>query len=56
MRVIECDICGELISAANDEELREGLRRHYAATHPDAEPSDDRLDAIVVGAYDAMDS
>jgi hypothetical protein len=56
MRVIECDICGELISAANDEELRAAARRHYEARHPDAAPSEDRLEIVVAGAYDAMDS
>jgi hypothetical protein len=56
MRVIECDQCGELIAAANDDELRAGLRGHYEATHPDAVPSDDRLDDLVGQAYDAMDS
>jgi hypothetical protein len=56
MRVIECDICGELISAANDEELRDAARRHYEARHPDAAPSEDRLETVVAAAYDAMDS
>jgi predicted small metal-binding protein len=56
MRVIECDVCGELISADDDEELRGAVKRHYETTHPDAVPSDDRLDTIVAGAYDAMDS
>jgi hypothetical protein len=56
MRVIECDICGELVSATNDDELHGALRRHYASTHSDAEPTDDRLAEVVAGAYDAMDS
>ena len=56
MRVIECDVCGELISAANDEELAGAVRSHYETNHPDATPSDDRLTEIVAGAYDAMDS
>jgi hypothetical protein len=56
MRVIECDRCGELISAANDDELRAGLRRHYEERHPDAVPSDERVDDLVGQAYEAMDS
>jgi hypothetical protein len=56
MRVIECHICGDLVSAANDEELRAELRRHYEAVHPDAVPTDDRYDELVGQAYDAMDS
>ena len=56
MRVIECDVCGELISAADDGELRGAVKRHYEDNHPDGVPSDDRLDDIVGGAYDAMDS
>ena len=56
MRVIECDVCGELISAADDEELRGAVKRHYEVNHPDAVPTDERLDTIVAGAYDAMDS
>jgi predicted small metal-binding protein len=56
MRVIECDVCGELISAANDDELRRAVKAHYEATHADAVPSDERIDEIVAGAYDAMDS
>jgi hypothetical protein len=56
MRVIECHICGDLVSAANDAELEAALRRHYETVHPDAVPSDDRYGELVDRAYEAMDS
>ena len=56
MRVIESPIDGELITAANDEELRSAVRRHYQEHKPDAVPTDEALDAILAGAYDAMDA
>ena len=56
MRVIESPIDGELITAANDEELREAVRRHFEQNKPDAVPTDAALDTILAGAYDAMDS
>ena len=33
MRVIECDVCGQALSAANDEELVEIARRHMEERH-----------------------
>ena len=56
MRVVECNICGETISAANDEELAGLLKTHLADEH-DEEPSDDEIhQKIDHEAYDAMDS
>ena len=56
MRVIESPIDGELITAANDEELRAALRRHYQEVKPDSVPTDEALDVILADAYEAMDS
>ena len=56
MRVIESPIDGELITAANDDELRAAVRRHYQANKPDAVPTDEALEVIVADAYDATDS
>jgi hypothetical protein len=57
MRVVECNICGELVSAADDEELAGALRRHLDDAHPGAEVDDDRLRAVVEeSAYTATDS
>ena len=56
MRVIECDHCGETISAASDDELAGRLRTHLAQEH-DEQLSDDDLEELVAdGAYDALDS
>lgn len=56
MRVIECNECGETISAADDEELAAGLSRHLAAEH-DLHPDEDEVgDLVHEQAYEAMDS
>lgn len=56
MRVVECDICGETISASDDEELTGRLKDHLSDEH-DEEPTDDDVHQTVAhGAYDAMDS
>jgi predicted small metal-binding protein len=56
MRVIECNECGETISAANDEELTAHLSEHLRSEH-DLEPDADEVqDLIHEQAYDAMDS
>jgi predicted small metal-binding protein len=56
MRVIECDHCGETISAADDDELTGRLRTHLAKEH-DERPDEDELAELVEGeAYDALDS
>ena len=57
MRVIECDICGETISA--DERRRAGVRRvsdHLESEH-DQEPVADDVETMVrEEAYEATDS
>jgi predicted small metal-binding protein len=56
MRVIECNECGETISAANDDELRRHLGEHLAEEH-DQEPDEDEVaDLVHEQAYDASDS
>ena len=56
MRVIECNECGETISAANDDELRRHLGEHLADEH-DQEPDEDEVsDLVQETAYDASDS
>ena len=37
MRVIECNFCGETLSAANDAELRACVLRHMESEHGDEE-------------------
>jgi predicted small metal-binding protein len=56
MRVIECDECGETITAATDAELVKRLGTHLRSEH-DTEPDDEELAELVEEeAYDAMDS
>jgi predicted small metal-binding protein len=56
MRVVECNICGETISAAGDEELVARVTEHLESEH-DEEPDADDIQAMVAEqAYDAMDS
>ena len=57
MRVEECNICGELISASDDEELVVEVRRHMDDQHGDLGIDDERVRALVdEGAYDATDA
>jgi hypothetical protein len=57
MRVIECNVCGEALSAANDDELRACLIRHMESEHPGV-GFDDATAAKTVQeqAYAASDS
>ncbi|HEX5619385.1 MAG TPA: DUF1059 domain-containing protein [Solirubrobacteraceae bacterium] len=56
MRVIECNECGETVSAANDEELVRKLAGHLRDEH-DLEPDEEEVaDLIHDEAYDATDS
>lgn len=56
MRVMECD-CGEVVQAANDDDLLGEVKRHVADAHPDMEASDDELRSMIASkAYDATDS
>ena len=56
MRVIECNECGDTVSAANDEELAAHLAKHLRSEH-DEEPDDEEVaDLVHEQAYDATDS
>jgi predicted small metal-binding protein len=56
MRVIECNECGDTVSAANDEELVSRLSDHLRSEH-DIEPDEGEVtDLVHEQAYDAMDS
>jgi predicted small metal-binding protein len=56
MRVIECDVCGQALTAADDPELAQRLGDHMRAEH-EADPDPDDLSDLIEGeAYDAMDS
>jgi predicted small metal-binding protein len=56
MRVIECDECGETISAANDEELARHLGAHLNREHGRQLDAEELAELIAEEAYDAMDS
>jgi predicted small metal-binding protein len=57
MRVIECNECGETISAASDEELVGRLSNHMSEEHDVGDPDEEELTELVEAeAYEAMDS
>ncbi|HZO60378.1 MAG TPA: hypothetical protein VFB51_11860 [Solirubrobacterales bacterium] len=57
MRVIECNVCGEALSAANDDELVVATRRHLAERHPGEQQDEAHVRGLVgEQAYDASDS
>jgi predicted small metal-binding protein len=57
MRVLECNYCGETLSAANDDELRDSVMRHMESEHPDEEFDPDGVDELIAQqAYTATDS
>ena len=56
MRVIECDVCGEPISAADDEELVGRVKAHLFEEHDESPDEDEVQQTIDREAYDAVDS
>ena len=57
MRVIECNVCGECLSAANDDELIRVAAEHMSAHHPEVAGGSDEVRKLVVEqAYEATDS
>jgi predicted small metal-binding protein len=57
MRMVECNICGEPLAAATDDELLRRMRGHVEAEHPASEWDEDAArQTIAAEAYDASDS
>jgi len=56
MRVIECNICGETVTAADDEELARRLADHLESEHDEEVTEDEAHQTVDREAYDAMDS
>jgi predicted small metal-binding protein len=57
LRVVECNVCGEALAAANDEELLRRMQTHSEADHSDSEWDEDSArKTIEAEAYDASDS
>ncbi len=56
-RVVECNICGEPLAAANDEELVRALRGHIEAEHEGSDVDEEHMREMVEAeAYEAGDS
>jgi hypothetical protein len=56
-RVIECNICGEPLAAATDDELLTQVETHYGSEHPDAAMDEDQAREMIASeAYDAGDA
>jgi hypothetical protein len=56
-RVIECNICGEPLAAATDDELRGQMHEHYGREHPEAQLDEQQArETIAREAYDAADA
>jgi hypothetical protein len=56
MRVIDCDRCGETLTAANDSELSVRLGAHLASEHDERLSEEEIEELLAEEAYDAMDS
>jgi hypothetical protein len=57
MRVVECNICGEALAAATDDELLERLRAHVQSEHDPSGYDEERArETIAAEAYEAADS
>ncbi len=56
MRVLECNVCGETLSAASDDELVRRLRDHHEAQHPPAPDEAAARETVEREAYEATDS
>jgi predicted small metal-binding protein len=56
-RVIECNTCGEPLSAATDDELVRQVQSHLESEHPDSGVEVERVrEMISREAYDAADA
>lgn len=57
MRVIECNLCGEVVQADDDEGLRQEVAAHVAEQHADAGIGEEQVRGMVEReAYDATDA
>ncbi len=57
MRAVECNLCGEPLAAATDDELVRRLRAHVNAEHSSCDLDEARArKTIAREAYDASDS
>jgi hypothetical protein len=56
MRVMECNECGETLSAANDNELQASLQAHMRDEHDVALGDEESEELVAENGYDAMDA
>ena len=57
MRVVECNICGEPLAAATDDELLRRLCQHVDDEHSSSNFDEQQAREMIAGeAYDASDS
>jgi predicted small metal-binding protein len=57
MRVVECNICGEPLSAATDEELLRRVRGHVEEEHPSVGFDEEQARRTIADeAYEASDN
>jgi predicted small metal-binding protein len=56
MRTIECDVCGETVTAADDAELARRLGAHMRSEHEQDLDGEELEELVGSEAYDAMDS
>jgi predicted small metal-binding protein len=57
MRVIECNFCGQVLQADDDEELVQVAARHMSTDHAEAEVGEDQVRGMVErDAYTATDA
>ena len=57
IRVVECNVCGEPMSAATDDELLRRVRGHMESEHPSVALDEAAAREMIANeAYDASDS
>ena len=56
MRVIECNHCGETISAASNDELTGRLATHLSEEHDESTDAEELQEVVESDAYEAADS
>jgi predicted small metal-binding protein len=57
MRVIECNFCGQLVGAGDDEELVRVTMQHMSADHAEAQVGEEQVRGMVDrDAYTATDA
>ena len=56
MRVVECDVCGETVTAADDEELARRLSDHLSEVHDETPSDDGTLEVSDASVRDAPDA